>query len=488
MSATLQAKFQGLLKDAQDLLVEGKLEEARAKRQEAETLKAQIEEWRVVSGLSDFGTSLDPLRPPLPGTTEQAVVEGTVRSTSIVQTETQTTPAVNPTVRAAYVNHLGKPEDEIAQIMVDLHGHDYEKMFWTQKQSFNKYLRYGEVALKAEDHQVLTQIIMTPGAVKTALRQGVGSVETLRTTMVEAADSLGGYSVPIDTQSRIIERSKGMTIVRGRAKQMNTSRDKVELPRMMDNGSDTTDRYTTPVRVRWVDETPSTLEAQNLTFGMTAINLHTSMVEAFFSRNLLEDSAFQLEDKLTEAFGDADGFDEDDQYLFGNGVGRPLGILPAFTNSLGLGEVTTGATASPWFTWNKLLEVPYSIPRQYRQSSAWMFNRHTVLAIRQLRDATTNDYLWTPFQFEGGRDGEETRLLGFPILEQEAFPALANGAYFGLFGSLEGYQIVDRVGMTVERFTDFTLARQNLVGFVMRRRKGGALLEPWRLTALKVAA
>src|SRR5262249_49533106 len=153
---------------------------------------------------------------------------------------------------------------------------------------------HGDVALSTDDRSLLRQIVMTPNAVKTALSQGVGSVETLKTVMVEAADSLGGYTVPVDTQSRIVERIRGATTGRGRAKQMNTSRDRVEIPRMIDTGGDATNRYKSPVRVRWVDETPAALDAQNLTFGMVGIPIHTSMVEAFLSRNLLEDSAFPL--------------------------------------------------------------------------------------------------------------------------------------------------------------------------------------------------
>src|SRR5262249_19197624 len=154
-----------------------------------------------------------------------------------------------------------------------------------------------------------------------------------------------------DTQSRIIERIRGATIVRGRAKQMNTSRDRVEMPRMIDTGGDATNRYKSPVRVRWVDETPAALDAQNLTFGMVGIPIQPSMVAAFLSSNLLEDSAFPLESYLEEQFSDAAAIDEDDQFMFGDGVGKPQGIMPGYTNSLNLAEVKTGATATPWFVW-----------------------------------------------------------------------------------------------------------------------------------------
>lgn len=488
MSATLQARFTDLVKTAIALLEEGKVEEARAKRVEAETLKAQIEEMNTLNALNDSAPQLAPQRPPLPGT-------GKSNDTSIVQAggpvktdaETDDGGARSRTVEAAYINVLGTPEAEIKSILVDLHGKDYQSVYWQQRQAYNKYLRQGSDRLTHDEYKLLKTTVFTPSTVKTALMDGVESVSYLRTTMVEAADSLGGFTVPVDSQSRIISRIKGMSLVRGKAKAQSTTRDKVEFPRMRDAGSDTTDRYTTPVRVRWVSETPSSLSAQNLTFGMTSIETHTSMAEAFLSRNLLEDTAFNIESYLEDAFGEAAAFDEDDQFLFGNGVGKPWGILPEHQNTQELYEVTTGATTSPFITWDKLISVPYEIPRQYRGNSSWMFNRRTVRDIRRFKDATGN-YYWEPFQYSGGASGQPSQLLDYAITEQETFADLANNAYFGLFGDLAGYQIIDRVGMTVERFVDSYTARQNLVCFVMRRRLGGRLLEPWRLVALKVAA
>lgn len=491
MSATLQAKFSGLLTEANQLLTDGKLAEAKAKREEAETVKAQLDEWRAIATLSDAAGTMDPQRPPLPGTnngTSNGTEKNGAGSTQVVQViEGRQEPEESPVIKAAYINRLGSSEEEITAILKAMHGSDFKGKFWTQKAAFNKYLRQGEVGLTGDDRALLRQIIMTPGAVKTALEQGVEGADTLKTTLVEAADSLGGYTVPVDIQSRIITRMAGTTIVRQRARKITTSRDRVEMPRMMDNGGDTTDRYTSPVRVRWVDETPASLEAQNITFGMVGIPVHTAMVEAFLSRNLLEDSAFNLEDYLTEQFGEASAIDEDDQFLFGNGVGKPLGILPNHQNTLGIPEAVSGLTTDPFFKWDNLIAVPYAIPRQYRQNSVWMSNRHTVLKARTLKDDNGN-YLWTPYMYQGGETGEPAKLLGTEFVEQEGFSDVANGAYPILYGDLSAYQIVDRVGMTVERYVDSFTARQNLVCFVMRRRVGGQLLEPWRLVAVKVAA
>ena len=297
--------------------------------------------------------------------------------------------------------------------------------------------------------------------------------------MVEAADSLGGYLVPIDFQMKMIERLAALTIIRGRASQMNTSRDRVEMPEA--TGGD--GRYTSPVRITWVDETPTVgqLTPNYVTFGLRGINVHTAMAETPLSRNLLEDVAFDVEGYLGKKMAESVALDEDKQFLVGNGVGKPRGILPGSINAMGLTEVKSGATST--LTWNGLIACTYGIDAQYRQEGVWLANRATYLAIAQMQEATSKEYLWQPYQFVGGEMGRTRTLLGYPILENELMPDIAAGAYPILFGSLDAYQIVDRLGMTVERYLDSQTARQNLVYFVMRRRLGGEMVETWKTLA-----
>jgi HK97 family phage major capsid protein len=65
-------------------------------------------------------------------------------------------------------------------------------------------------------------------------------------------------------------------------------------------------------------------------------------------------------------------------------------------------------------------------------------------------------------------------------------PDIADGSFPMVFGDLAGYQIVDRIGMTVERYLDSATARQNMVMYVMRRRLGGQVVEPWRFAVMEI--
>lgn len=481
----LNEKLQAALDAAKAALAAGDVATAKAKRIEAEGFVEAINESKALDAVSK---SYAPVRPDLPGTGDGSVP-------NVVQDNTKAAGASiaadtgdnkdNHSQKAAYLSRFGDEESTIKGILTDLHGPGYQGAYWAQKAAFNRYLRGGEGALKGpEDRKLLNTMIMNPVAVKMALNQGVDDIGTFRATMVEASDSLGGYLVPVDFQMRMIERLSGLTVVRGRASQMNTSRDRVELP----EATGASGRYTSPVRVTWVDETPTVgqLTPNYVTFGLRGINVHTAMAETPLSRNLLEDVAFDIEGYLSKKLAEASAIDEDTQFLTGNGVGKPRGILPGNLNAMSLVEVNSGHAST--LTWNGLIAATYGVAAQYRQEGVWLANRATYLAIAKLQDSTSGNYLWQAYQYEGGEAGRTRTLLGYPILESEVMSDVGSGAFPILFGSLDAYTIVDRLGMTVERYLDSQTARQNLVYFVMRRRLGGEMVETWKTVAQKVAA
>ena len=390
--------------------------------------------------------------------------------------------AIGGPANIIYQMRFGDTESAIKGILRDLHGPNYEEVYWRQRKAFSTYLRRGEKPLSSEDHKLLKTIVLTPSSVKTALGDGIDDVSSLKASMVEAIDTLGGFGVPVDFQNRVIEGVEGYTVMRGAASVDKTSRDMVEIP--VSTGGD--DQYTSAVRVTWVDETPTAGTADtNLKFGLESIPIHTVMAETGLSRNMLEDHAFNIENFLAKKFAESLAIDEDNRFLTGSGIGTPQGILPGGTNILGLTESLSGSASA--LTWDGLLSLVYSVPTQYRQRAKWVANRSTFEAIAKLKNSG-GDYLWNPYQFTGGAEGAALKLLGFPIAEQESMPDIASNSYPLIFGDLSGYQIFDRVGMTVERYLDSATARQNMIIYVMRRRLGGQPTETWRLAVQKVAS
>lgn len=448
------------------------LDKARGFRAEAERLVEVQKEMEAIKAISPVA-SAEPMRPPMvnlggDGGSGPLVTNGSDK-------------AVEPTLiqmasKAAYVKQYGDDDAVSKALLTDLHGSDYIAKYWAQKAAFNSYMRGRD--LTRDEKAALSGVIYTPAAIQAALAQGVSDFKTLKSTMVEAADTLGGYLVPVDFQARVLERIMGYTVMRGAALGISTSRDSVQIPKS--SGGNT--QYTSAVRVTWVDESPTAGTAEsNLTFTMETIPVHTAMIETPLSRNLLEDAAFAIEPYLAEKFGEAAAMDEDNQFLTGDGVGKPQGILVGSANTLSLTEANSGDATL--LTWDGLITLIYSIDAQYRANARFIAEKATYQAIRKLVDGTGR-YLWEPNQ----QVGQPLNLLGYPVYEQEGLPSIGANTYPIIFGDPKGYLIVDRVGMSVERFLDSATARTNSALYIMRRRLGGQVAEPWRLAVQKVSA
>lgn len=482
--AALKVEARTKLADAAKALESGdtdKAEQLRAEAQgllkRAETVKAIADESAALEGLKIDAPA--PMRPLIPGTGGD---QNILPQSGAAAGGDGNRDAANM-VKAAYVTRFGEPDSAVKAILGDLYGSEDKAaaLYWTQKAAFNKYLRYGDRALNGDEYRALKVIILTPAAIKAAMEQGVDSVETLKATMVEGVDTLGGYVVPVDFQARVIERMRGLTIMRGRSDQMNTSRDTVEIP----TGTGGDSQYTSAVRETWVSETPAGTEAEtNLTFGLERVPVHTAMAWTPMSKNLAEDAAFNIEAYLTKKFAEAAAINEDNTFLTGSGNGRPEGIIPGGVNGLNLTTVATGAASA--LTWDGLISLAGAIDSQYRAQCVWIMEKATATAIALLKDGS-GQYMWRE-QFANNVAGQPRVLYGFPVLEQEAMPSVAASAVPIIFGDPGGYLVVDRVGMTVQRYDDSATAKTNTFQYITRRRLGGQVVEPWRFALARVAA
>jgi HK97 family phage major capsid protein len=473
---------QKLFKAAHDLFEQAKA--ALVKGEDAEALQKQAEETLAraekVKAIETQQKALaEPIRDvPLP----------TDNGSPLAQPPAPTPPE-NELNKSIYQLRFGETDQATKAILLDLHGSDYQNKVLEQKAAFIRYIRRGEKELSGDEARILKTIFISPQQAREQMAKGI-DVRDLKSALVEAIDTLGGYAVPVDISMDIIKRVMGMTVMRGRGKTRQTSRDRLEI--LKRTGGD--DQYTGNVRVTWVDETPTAGTADtNPTFGMEGIPVHTVMAETFMSRNVVEDAAYDLVADLTEQLSEAAAIDEDNRFLTGDGVGKPQGLLPGGANSLGIGEVNSGAADA--LTWSAsatkgLVALTYGIAAQYRQNAVWIGERSTYGAIAAMTDGVQQP-LWREqygrASSEGGA-GTLRLLMGYPVLEQEAMPSVGANTYPLLFGDPRGYTIVDRIGMTIERYLDSATARANQVCYVMRRRLGGQPTELYRFVCMKVAS
>jgi HK97 family phage major capsid protein len=456
------------------LTVSGYVEKARAaiaagNLDEAETYTQQA---KAVKALADLEPKVDPAsRLPF----GEPVAE---------KTETTTAMAV----KSIYIKKHQNLDETTDQIYRELYGTDnYPALLAAKMADVNQYLRVKHYQPKMEK-----MVLLSPGQIMAAIMNGVPVADgtySIKATMIEAQDSLGGVLVPEEINQDMVQRLVGLTVVRPRARKFNTSRDALSF--LVRTGG--TKRFIGAMRSKMTSESPSAGSFNtNATFGKINIPVHVNLSKVPVSKSLLEDSSMDiLSQVLMPEFATEAAIKEDGQFLTGTGADEPQGVLgPLNTSGPQNSDVSTqnsGAAAA--ITFDALVNMPFNLAGQYRQrksaSVAFAFTSTTAGLIAQLKDGQGR-YLWAEM-YGNNAVGNPDTLRGWSYAETESIYEVAANAYPIIFGDFDGYRIVDRVGMSVQRYEDSATADTDSVVFFCRRRYGGQVAEGYRFVAMKIS-
>lgn len=382
--------------------------------------------------------------------------------------------AEDKTFGAVYAMKFGDESSEQKSIMADLVGNDYRQQLAEQHAAFAKYLRWGEKMLELREVKLLLKQIFPWSQVEYLLKAGM-SIAEVKTTMVEAQGTLGGYAVPPSMQAAIVSRLPGRSVVRsGGATVIElTAGNSVEVP--IYTGGDS--RYRGAVRGEWGNET-KTPTAKNATLGMTPVIAQVYTYKVGFSQSLVEDAA-NLISLVQDDISDTLLIDEDEAFLIGDGTNKPLGVLPSSANGNSLSTVNSGHASA--LTADGIIGLSDGIDEQYMDRARFVFNKATGTAIRKLKSGS-GEYL-----FDRDVANNIRTLAGYPFARSEAMPDVAGSAFPIIFGDFSGYWIVQKAGMTIMRMQDSNTGI-NKVEYHVRRRIGGRVVKPWTFCLQYVSA
>lgn len=263
-------------------------------------------------------------------------------------------------------------------------------------------------------------------------------------------DSEGGYLVPDEYESTLIEKLHDENIIRQYAAVIKSSNGDKKIPVVAGYGEAT-----------WTDEEAAYTESDD-SFGVITLGAHklTSIIKV--SEELLNDSAFDLEQYISKEFVRRMAAAEENAFINGTGTGRPTGILQTAET----GKTTAAAAA---ITADEVIDLYHSLRSPYRKNAVFIANDSTVKAIRQLKDSN-GMYLWQP----GLKEGQPDTLIGNRIISSAYMPEIGAGKKPILFGDISYYWIADRHGRTFQRLNEL-YAATGQVGFRTFQRVDGKL-------------
>ena len=278
----------------------------------------------------------------------------------------------------------------------------------------------------------------------------------------EGTDADGGYLVPEDFERDIVTALEEENVIRSLAKVITTQHER-KIP--VATGHST---------AQWTAENAAYTES-NPTFGQKQIDAFKLTDLCRVSVELLQDSAFDIEDYLMKEFARAFGIAEEQAFCVGTGVNQPTGIFTA--NG---GQVGVTAASSTAITADELISLVYSLKAPYRRNAKFLLNDATISIIRKLKD-NNGAYLWQP----SVQAGQPDRLLGYEIYTSPYVPTAAAGALAIAFGDFKNYWIGDRAGRTVQRLNEL-YATNGQIGYVSTERVDGKVILPEGIKLFKM--
>ena len=318
---------------------------------------------------------------------------------------------------------------------------------------FDKWLRGGIERLSADDREVF------------------------RNTMSTGVPSEGGYTVPVEVATSVIDQLKAFGGMRA-----------VSTVIASDSGNDINFPTSngTAEEGELVGENQAA-SALDLTFGVVAHKIYRdSSKKIAVPIELLMDSAVDVEAFVRGRLVSRLGRITNKHFTLGTGTGQPFGVVEAASQGVVAANGTSQVTA---VTYDSLVELQHSVDPAYRESGTmrFMFNDDTLSKIRKIKDQNGRP-IFVPGYESGNPGGAPDLLLGAPIQINQNMPNMAAGAKSILYGDFSYYIIRDVLDIGVRRYTDSAFDLLGQVGFCAFLRTGGNLIEPQAVKYFQNAA
>lgn len=216
---------------------------------------------------------------------------------------------------------------------------------------------------------------------------------------------------------------------------------------------------------------------QNPTFGQVTFtsNLASSQ-QVLVPVQLLQDSAFDIESELQDAFAIRLARTTNAAYTSGSGSGQPNGLVGAITQTLtAVGSAANDGGAEDGSTsvgTQDLAGLISKLDAAYRPGAMFMAHWSTWDAVRKLLDKYGRP-LWEVSLAAGNPD----KIYGYPYDWNADMATIAASAKTIIFGNFKKYVIRDVLGITMVRYNELYMPNHQL-GFQAYLRTDGQVLQP----------
>ena len=283
------------------------------------------------------------------------------------------------------------------------------------------------------------------------LRRGIQTPEILN-----EAQSGVGYLLPQHLETKLVNAMNTISVLRPLCIEVTTTGDSA-LPIVNGHG-----------KAAWVPEghpIPLVKDA----FDRVNLDSHKLAAIVRVTSELLKESAIDIEDYLAATFADRLAVSEEEAFLAGDGVDKPLGLIH---------QTKAGCTTENAGTVSlqDVLNLIFSVPEKHRRNGTLLMNDNTLLQLYKQCAAQSNN-LWL---------GQNDTFFGYRIVRCAAMPDAVPGSTPILFGDFKQVYINNNGKRSIKRLDQLFIANDH-IGFLLSERVGIKLAVPDAVKGLKVA-
>jgi len=254
--------------------------------------------------------------------------------------------------------------------------------------------------------------------------------------LVENVGASGGFLVPIEQRTDLLNLPAPEQMVRPRATRVPMRRRQIQWPTLdQTNTTSGQPAWFGGVIGYWTEEGQYKTESDPA-FRQINLVAHKLVTLTEASDELLEDSAVSLEALLTQLFTGAINWYEEEAFVNGTGAGQPLGVINAGATFV---QARAAAGAIGLVDLINMLEHSYGNP-------VWFITRSALPSLMQLNGPAANpSYVFMP----SARDGMPGTLFGYPVFYNEHCPLIGNRGDV-ILADWRYYLIGDRSATTID--------------------------------------
>lgn len=287
--------------------------------------------------------------------------------------------------------------------------------------------------------------------------------ERIKTVMEEGDDAQGGFLVPTEFRTELLQTGLEDSVFAQRATFIPMQGNHIEIPAVFDTDHSGDPKEFHGGIIIYRPEEGGSKTFSKPRFGLVELNLHEVAGICAVTNNLLEDSPISIGAILDKLFGQAITWILDDDTIQGDGVGKPLGIMHCdATVAVPIEAEQTDYTVVA----ANVLNMYARMPQQNLKNAIWLANQ-TVLP--QLALMTIGNY---PVFIPAGGLSQRPfdTLLGKPLYYTEKLPALGTPGDI-MFVDPTQYLLGAKRGMSMQTASSIHLyfdLDQTCFRFVMR--------------------